>query len=67
MSMTYVDWRDYAIGLVEDKLIDAETMLAAALRYMSMDDVKDMLKDNELMPEDGDFDDYNYVGSPMHY
>jgi len=65
--MTYVDWRDYAIGLVEDKLIDAETMLAAALRYMSMDDVKDMLKDNELMPEDGDFDDYNYVGSPMHY
>ena len=55
MSMTYIDWRDYAVGLVEDGLIDAETLLTAALRYMSMDDVKDMLKDNEFMPEDGDF------------
>jgi len=67
MSETYMDWRDYAIRLVDDKLIDAETLLIDALRYMEEYDVKEMLKDNDLMPEDGDFDDYNYVGSPMHY
>jgi len=67
MSMTYTDWRDYAVEMVEGGMIDSEAMLTAALKYMSMDDVKDMLTINEFMPEDGDFDDYNYVGSPMHY
>lgn len=42
--------RSYALGLVEEKLIDSDTMLKAALGYMSFDDVRDMLDDNEMSP-----------------
>ena len=67
MSETYMDWRDYAVELVEDGMVSRDTMITALLKYLSDDEVKEMLEANELMPEDGDFDDYNYVGSPMHY
>lgn len=55
--------RSYALGLVEEGLIDSDTMLKAALGYMSFDDVRDMLDDNEMSPrcideeEDEDEDD----------
>jgi len=42
-----IDYRDYAIELVEDNGFDAQAMLVAALKYMSQDDVKDMLEANE--------------------
>jgi len=42
-----IDYRDYAIELVEDNGFDAQQMLVAALKYMSMEDVKDMLAANE--------------------
>ena len=41
------DYRDFAIELVEDMGYDPEDMLVACLKYMSMDDVKDMLHCNE--------------------
>jgi len=42
-----IDYRDYAMELVEDNGFDAKEMLIAALKYMSMDDVEDMLYINE--------------------
>ena len=42
-----IDYRDYAIELVEDNGFDANQMLVAALKYMSNNDVKDMLRCNE--------------------
>jgi hypothetical protein len=42
-----IDYRDYAIELVEDNGFDAQQMLVAALKYMSQDEVKDMLETNE--------------------
>ena len=42
-----IDYRDYAIELVEDNGFDAKQMLIACLKYMSMDDVEDMLEVNE--------------------
>jgi len=42
-----IDYRDYAMELVEDNGFDAKDMLVAALKYMSNDDVKDMLYANE--------------------
>ena len=42
-----VDYRDFAIELTEDMGYSAEQMLVAALKYMSQDDVKDMLEANE--------------------
>lgn len=42
-----IDYRDYAIELVEDNGFDAKAMLNACLKYMSNDDVEDMLYVNE--------------------
>ena len=40
--------RDRALELVEDGTVSAEDMLTMALKYMSTDDVDDMLDCNEL-------------------
>ena len=40
--------RDKALGLVEEGLVSADDMLIMALKYMSTDDVEDMLDCNEL-------------------
>jgi hypothetical protein len=40
--------RDRALELVEEGYISAEDLLTAALKYMSTDDVADMLDCNEL-------------------
>ena len=39
--------RDKALELVEDGFVSAEDMLIMALKYMSTDDVEDMLDCNE--------------------
>ena len=43
------DPRDYALELVEDGF-DANDILLGALKYMSTDDVREMLDANELSP-----------------
>jgi hypothetical protein len=43
------DPRDYALELVEDGF-DAKDILLAAIKFMSTDDVKEMLDANELSP-----------------
>ena len=40
--------RDKALELVEEGLVSADDMLIMALKYMSTDDVEDMLDINEL-------------------
>jgi hypothetical protein len=40
--------RDEALELVENGIVTAEAMLTMALKYMSTDDVADMLDANEL-------------------
>ena len=40
--------RDKALELVEEGIVSAEDMLVMALKYMSTDDVDDMLDCNEL-------------------
>ena len=42
-----IDFRDYAIELVEDNGFDAKDMLVAALKFMSQADVEEMLYINE--------------------
>ena len=51
------DPRDYAMEMVEERLVSADAMLLAMLVYMSHDDVRGALDANELSPrftEDGD-------------
>lgn len=69
------DPRDFALGLVDDGIVDPMLMLTAALNWMSTDEVREMLDANELSPrfsedeedEDDPLDDFNYVGSRHHY
>ncbi len=42
--------RDYALEMVEEGLVDRDYMILACLKYMSHDDVRDMLDANELSP-----------------
>lgn len=55
--------RDEALELVENGVVSAEAMLTMCLKYMSTDDVADMLDCNELssrfMDEDGDEEDWD--------
>jgi len=46
--MTKTNARDRALELVEMGMVSAEDMLTMALKYMSTDDVADMLDCNEL-------------------
>ena len=60
--------RDEAFELVEQGVVSAEQMLTMALKYMSTDDVADMLDCNELssrfMDDDLDEEDYEDDGQP---
>jgi hypothetical protein len=60
--------RDRALELVEMGMVGAEDMLTMCLKYMSTDEVADMLDCNELSPrfqEDADEDeDYEDDGQP---
>lgn len=42
------NFRDVALELVDNGMVSAEQMLTMALKYMSNDDVEDMLDANEL-------------------
>ena len=52
------NYRDIALELVENGMVSAEELLTMALKYMSNDDVEDMLDANELSErffEDGEY------------
>ena len=51
------DYRDKAYELVEEGLVSADTMITACLKYMSQDEVKDMLHHNELLIHEDEFED----------
>ena len=43
------DFRDQAVALVEDGMVDPMMMLTACLKYMSQEEVADMLEINEML------------------
>ena len=56
------DPRDFALGLVDDGMIDPMWLLTAALNWMSTDEVRELLDANELSPrfaEDDEDDEYD--------
>lgn len=63
------DPRSYALQLVEDGLVDAESLLLCALNHMSHDDVKRMLDSNELSPRFSSeyYDDENDVDEAQEW
>jgi hypothetical protein len=55
--MSNFNSRDEALDLVESGVVSAEAMLTMCLKYMSTDDVADMLDANELSERFMDEDD----------
>jgi hypothetical protein len=51
--------RDYALELIDNGITTADHLLLCCLKYMSHDDVRDMLDCNELSPR---FDEENDEG-----
>ena len=70
--------RDEALELVENGVVSAEYLLTACLKYMSTDDVADMLDANELserfmeddepdVDEAQEWEDFGEVGYEPEY
>ena len=55
------EYTNKLLELVEDGLLDRDTVIMACIKYMSEDDVKDMMESNEfILEEDEDEDDDGY-------
>ena len=50
-EMNKWDYRQRAMDLVDDGIIDCRMALLTCLRHMSQDDIKDMLTGNELIED----------------
>ena len=65
------------LDMIDEGVLDAKAVAEMCLAYMSEDEVKDMCRSNDILPEaeqDEDeeeesdpMDDFNYVGSRHHY
>jgi hypothetical protein len=50
---------NYLLELIDSGMIDAETVVTMALKYMSEDEVADMMRVNDILVEDDEeFGDY---------
>ena len=50
------------LELIEDGMLDKDTVIMACIKYMSEDDVKDMMEHNEFILEEDE--DEEYDGQP---
>lgn len=61
MSATrWIDYRQYALDLVDEGPINARELAIMAIKYMSQEDVRDMIEYNELDPRNLEMDDLLY-------
>jgi len=52
------------LELIEDGMLDRDTVIMACVKYMSEDDVKDMMEHNEFIDEEDEGEDEEYDGQP---
>ena len=61
MSATrWIDYRQYALDLVDEGPINARELAIMAIKHMSQEDVRDMIEYNELDPRNLEMDDLLY-------
>ena len=59
------EYTNKLLELVEDGLLDRDTVIMACVKYMSEDDVKDMMESNEfILEDDEDDEDSEWDGQP---
>ena len=56
------DPREFALELVENQIVAADHLLICCLKYMSADEVRDMLDCNELSPRFSEDEDEERPG-----
>ena len=44
------EYTNYLLAAIEDGVLDRDTVIMACVKYMSEDDVKDMVRCNDFMP-----------------
>ena len=59
MSRQYTE---QLLEMIEDGMLDRDTVIMACVKYMSEDEVRDMMESNEFVPEDDEDD-----GQPDSY
>ena len=65
-------YTEQLLEMIEDGILDRDAVIMAAVKYMSEDEVRDMMEINEFVPvedeEDDDMEwDWNNPASPHHY
>lgn len=58
------EYTNKLLELVEDGLLDRDTVIMACVKYMSEDDVKDMMEANEFILEEDEDEDSEWDGQP---
>ena len=70
------EYTDHLLELVEEGVLDKDTVIMACVKYMSEDDVKDMMITNEFVFEDDDdgqptweqeWEDFGEAGYDVEY
>jgi hypothetical protein len=58
---------NYLLELIDSGMIDAEDVVTMALKYMSEDEVADMMRVNDILVEDDEeFGDYDAQAEEWH-
>jgi len=58
---------NYLLELIDSGMIDAEAVVTMALKYMSEDEVADMMRCNDILVEDDEeFGDYDAQAEEWH-
>lgn len=69
-------YTEQLLEMIEDNMLDRDAVIMACVKYMSEDEVKDMMEVNEFVPVDEDEEDeewspytadYNDPGSYHHW
>jgi len=70
------EYTDHLLELIEEGVLDKDTVIMACVKYMSEDDVKDMMITNEFVFEDDDdgqptweqeWEDFGEAGYDVEY
>lgn len=52
------------LEMIEDGLLDRDTVIMACVKFMSEDEVQDMMEANEFIPEQFEDEDEEWDGQP---
>ena len=66
------EYTNKLLEMVEEGLLDKDLVIMAFAKFMSEDNIKDMMEANEMIEDEEEdeedlLDNFNYVGSRHHY